>query len=106
MAKDFEGIGRAIGKLVGEKNEAYGESYACSGDVLKILYPQGVSPEQYQDMLGVVRVIDKLFRVANDKGAFEESPWGDICGYGILGVAYEKKKEIVDTYASSRVRDV
>jgi hypothetical protein len=41
-------------------------------------------------MLAVVRILDKLFRIANDKNAFNEDPWQDIAGYGILGT-YNKR---------------
>lgn len=83
----FLHVGQEIGQLVEEKNAAYGDSFARSGAILRVLYPNGVKPEQYDDMLGIVRVLDKLFRIANDKRAFGESPWRDITGYGILGVA-------------------
>ncbi len=75
----------AIGTLTDEKNEAYGDSFQRSGDVLEILYPEGVMPSQYRDALGVVRVVDKLFRIATRKDAFGESPWRDIAGYSLLG---------------------
>jgi len=78
-------LGRDIGRLVDEKNRAYGDSFNRAGDVLRILYPNGVSPDQYRDMLAVTRVIDKLFRIATAKEAYGESPWRDIAGYGILG---------------------
>jgi hypothetical protein len=81
---EYETIGQEIGKLVAEKNKAYGDSFNKSGDFLKILYPDGIQPEQYADMLGVVRVFDKLMRVANRKDAFGENPWKDVAGYGIL----------------------
>lgn len=77
--------GSEIGLLVQEKNEAYGDSFARAGDIMEILYPDGIMPSQYRDALGVVRVIDKLFRIATRKEAFGESPWNDIGGYGVLG---------------------
>lgn len=82
----FKQIGEGIGKLVQVKNDAYGDSFAKSGIVLETLYPDGIRPDQYKDALGIVRVVDKLFRVATRKNAFGESPWADIAGYGILGV--------------------
>ena len=88
---DYVKIAQEIGALVEEKNKAYGDSFARSGEVLRILYPDGIRPEQYDDMLGVVRVIDKLFRIATDRDAFGENPWQDIAGYGILGVARHSK---------------
>ena len=65
--------------------------------ILETLYPNGIQPEQYLDLLAIVRVIDKLFRVANKKDAFGESPWRDICGYAILGVANDMEKEKKNT---------
>jgi hypothetical protein len=82
----FETIALEIGKLVTEKNKAYGDSFSLSCKVLGILYPNGVKLEQYRDMLTITRVIDKLFRIATDKDALDESPWKDICGYSILSI--------------------
>jgi hypothetical protein len=73
-----------IGRLVDEKNAAYGDSFSRSGEILERLYPNGIRPEQYRDALGVVRVIDKLFRIATKKDAFGESPWDDVAGYGVV----------------------
>jgi hypothetical protein len=81
----FEEIGLAIGKLVAEKNAAYGDSFGKSGEFLGLLYPSGIRPEQYRDALCLVRIFDKMMRVATDKKAFGESPYRDITGYGIVG---------------------
>ena len=86
----YKKIGTEIGKLVDKKNKAYGDSFGQAGKVLEILYPKGVDPSQYTDFLTIIRVIDKLFRIANDKGAFQESPWRDIAGYAILGAAKDQ----------------
>jgi hypothetical protein len=86
----FRQIAAQIGELVATKNQAYGDSFSLGGDVLRILYPNGVRPDQFDDMLGVSRVIDKLFRIATDRDALGESPWRDIAGYGVLGAARER----------------
>jgi hypothetical protein len=86
-------IGSSIGSLVKEKNEAYGDSFHKCQEVMKVLYPDGVQPDQYLDMLAMVRVIDKLFRVATKKDAFGESPWKDIAGYSILGIANDMEQK-------------
>lgn len=83
----YEQIGADLGRLVEDKQAAYGNSYGRSGDVMRLLYPDGIRPEQMDDALAVVRVVDKLFRIATSKDAFGESPWRDIAGYGLLGVA-------------------
>lgn len=80
-------IGEAVGRLVDEKQAAYGNSFGQAGHILRVLYPNGISPNQYDDMLAMVRIIDKMFRIANAKNAFGESPYQDIAGYALLGVA-------------------
>ena len=89
----FQEIGTEIGKLVDKKNSAYGSSFEKSEQILKVLYPNGIEPEQYKDMLAITRIVDKLFRIATKKDAFGESPFKDIAGYGILGVANDKKEQ-------------
>jgi len=84
MTGKYEDIGGAIGCLVDKKQKAYGRSFDHSGAILSILYPHGVKPEQYGDLLGMVRILDKLFRIATDKQAMGESPWTDIAGYALL----------------------
>jgi len=82
----FEKLGFDTGSLVARKNKAYGNSFEESGKVIKILFPDGVPPEQYQDFLTITRIIDKLFRIASDKDAFAEDPWRDIAGYALLSL--------------------
>jgi hypothetical protein len=88
--KNYEKIGKEIGKLVQEKNQAYGDSFGRACEILEVLYPKGIQPEQYRDALAITRLIDKLFRLANKKDAFGESPWKDICGYAMLGIANDE----------------
>jgi len=76
-----------IGQLVEEKNEAYGNSFANSEEMLKILYPDGIPQDSYEDVLLLARIFDKMMRIANRKEAFDENPYKDIAGYGILGSA-------------------
>jgi len=91
--KKFLEESKRIGNLVEEKNAAYGDSYQMSQVVIRTLYPNGIKVEQYRDVLAIIRVVDKLFRIANNKKAFEESPWTDIAGYGLLGSVYDKEEK-------------
>lgn len=59
---------------------------------MKVLFPNGVQLAQYQDLLVITRIIDKLFRIANDKTAFSEDPWKDIAGYAILSLWSQQKR--------------
>ena len=71
------------------KNEKYGDAVRKTIDILYALYPDGIQPYQYADLLLLVRVLDKLVRIASytpeRRGKDDESPWADIRGYGILG---------------------
>ena len=93
MTIDYVKIGSEIGRLVSEKQKAYGDSYGNSGKILEILFPNGVKPDQYKELLAICRVVDKLFRLANDPGYNNESPWGDICGYSLLRLGSWKQAE-------------
>ena len=73
-----------VGNLLEEKNKAYGNAFDTAGDFLRLLYPQGVQPNQYNDMLCLVRIFDKMKRIAT--GDPTENSWQDISGYGILGL--------------------
>lgn len=88
---DYPNLGEEVGMIVQKKQEAYGDSFGKAGNVLRELYPNGIRPEQYDDMLAVVRVVDKLFRIATQKEAFGESPWRDIVGYSLLSVAKDEE---------------
>jgi DNA-binding CsgD family transcriptional regulator len=82
---NFEKLGSEIGKLVDDKQQAYGDSFSKCGQFLQLLYPNGIQPDQYTDALAQVRIFDKQMRIATNKNAFGESPYKDIAGYGLLG---------------------
>lgn len=88
----YGALGMEVGELVTEKQAAYGDSFGKSGEVLRILYPDGISPEQIDDALCVVRIVDKLFRIATDRDALGESPYRDIAGYALLGAARMERR--------------
>ena len=107
MDKKYLELAEEVGTLVQEKNEAYGDSFGQACRVLEVLYPQGISPSQYRDALAVTRVIDKLFRLANKRDAFGESPWRDIAGYALLGVANdETAREPASSQQCAEVRPI
>ena len=76
---------KKLRKLVSEKNAAYGDSIESSEKIFKLYYPKGIKPSQYADILLIVRILDKLSRIATAKDAFNEEPFSDIVGYGIRG---------------------
>jgi hypothetical protein len=83
----YKQLGEEIGALVETKQAAYGNSFGKSGAIMRILYPEGIPTEKMDDALTVVRVLDKLFRIATARDALGESPWRDVAGYALLSVA-------------------
>lgn len=88
--RQLERMGRRVGELVARKNRAYGSSFAKTGAFLRLLYPRGLAPAQFDDALLLARIFDKCMRVATRKRAFGESPYLDIAGYGLLGAAKDQ----------------
>lgn len=89
----YREIGERIGDLVEKKQAAYGDSFGKSGEVMRILYPAGIPLEKLDDALTVVRILDKLFRIATDRDALGESPFRDIAGYSLLAVKRQESAE-------------
>ena len=91
----YHNVAREVAELVIEKQKAYGDSFSRAGEVMKILYPDGISHSQMDEALCIIRVLDKLFRVATMRDAFGESPWRDIIGYALLAeVRVEREAEL------------
>ena len=87
--KTFQELAKDIAELVTEKERAYGSAFDKAGDFMRILYPEGIKPEQYKDMLCTVRIFDKLMRIATSYEGTEErkiEAYSDIMGYALLGL--------------------
>ena len=84
---NYEEVAVGIGRLVTKKNKAYGDRFNKTGDILEILYPNGIMLNDYDNVLAIVRILDKMFRIATDEAAMGEDPWNDIAGYVLLKVA-------------------
>lgn len=97
LSTDFFGLAAEIADLLSKKDAAYGSAFSQSGEVLKLLFPDGVPPEKYHDCLAITRILDKLFRIATDKNAFSEDPWRDIAGYAILSLRAQKTRKDNET---------
>ena len=81
--RNFEEIGKAIGRIVTEKNKYYENSVTSTNDILRCLYPYGIKPEQYSDLNVIVRIIDKIMRITKGNQG-NESAYKDIAGYALL----------------------
>lgn len=88
----FAKIGLEVGQLVDKKNAAYGNSFAKSAEFFKLLYPDGIPPESYTNVLLLARIFDKIVRITNDPYALDEDAFRDIAGYGLLGMNGNKKR--------------
>jgi hypothetical protein len=95
-------IAADISQLVEEKQDAYGNAFERTAQILSILYPNGIDVEQLQDAALLVRVLDKICRIAHNNETMGESPWRDICGYSLLALqrteaaATEPKKQLLN----------
>lgn len=89
----YEELGGEIGRLVDRKNRAYGDSFARTGDVIAIMAPGGVGRVILADLLAVIRIIDKLFRIMTARDALGEDPWMDIAGYALLRCRQIRKEK-------------
>lgn len=85
----YEQLGQEIGRLVEVKNAQYGNSFSVAPRILALLYPDGVPVARYDSLLAVVRILDKLKRVATQDPTDAEDHWQDICGYALLMLARE-----------------
>jgi hypothetical protein len=111
---NYEEIGRSIGALVAAKNKEYGNSFSGSNKVMEILLNEHYNEETgtYNipkdlliNILAITRIIDKLFRLSRrPSDQFNEDPFEDIAGYGILGHANTISNKI-KTKKSSETED-
>ena len=103
--KTYQEIAAELGELVDRKAAAYGDTILSSEVALGLLYPEGIAPQHFGDVLLIVRIFDKLGRIANDRTAFDESPYLDIAGYALRGVHHhlmrQQMKEQVPTWQGS-----
>lgn len=91
IAPDYAHLATSLGELLNEKQAAYGDAFGNMDDIFNILYPEGISPHQYEDILTIARIMDKIFRIANlpksKKDTMGEEPWKDIAGYALLALS-------------------
>lgn len=88
-AKRLRKIGVFVTKNTIDKNKKYGDAARKVTTLLYELYPDGISPDQFPNALLLIRVLDKVVRLASYTPerleADDESPWIDVAGYGLLG---------------------
>ena len=82
--KTYDEIAQELVQLLEVKRQAYGDAFDNVSEILKILYPEGVKPEDYQNLLTLTRILDKIYRITNNDTT--EDAWFDIAGYCFLSM--------------------
>ena len=78
----YEQAAAELGTLVADRNRTYGNSFAKTGEFLRLLYGEAISADRFNDALLLVRMFDKQMRSA--AGHMSDS-YRDIAGYALLG---------------------
>lgn len=91
MSESLTKVIQDLQTLMLSKRKAYGNAFNDAPQILKHLYPNGIQPHQYDDLLTIVRILDKIYRIAN--GANTEDPWQDIAGYAVLSMEKAKNND-------------
>lgn len=86
-----------LSDLLWEKRQAYGaNNLTGTGDFFKLLFPEGIPPERYQDALILARMFDKMSRIARGTSGKEDA-WQDLAGYAVC--AMELRERLDDEWA-------
>jgi hypothetical protein len=91
MQDKFKKITDDLASILSIKDEAYGNAFDKTTQILSLLYPNGIRVEQYKDLHVIIRMLDKISRIARDNDPLGESPYMDIAGYSILSLARDNK---------------
>ena len=81
---EYASLGHKVGCILDVKQTMYGDSFHKCGAVLRTLYPNGIPIEQYDNVLYIARMLDKMFRLATGNPADQEDPIKDMAGYSLL----------------------
>lgn len=82
-------VTQALGKLLIEKNTAYGDATRRIVTTLQAYFPNGIPHDQISDAYYMIQILNKLSRVAENNDPAGEDPWLDSSGYSVL--AHVKK---------------
>ena len=78
-------IASDVAIIVEEKNKDYGSAFQKVSEILTILFPNGIPVNKYHDVAILIRVLDKVCRIANANSKdVKKDAWLDICGYALL----------------------
>ena len=92
--RDFIEAGYKMGLLVAKKNSDYGSAFEQVTQILKILYPNGIPVHQYENASLLIRMFDKVGRIANENVQFyNEDSWKDLVGYSLIKLVKNSKEK-------------
>jgi len=87
----YEQLGARVGAVVDKKNLEYGDSINDTDGFLRVLFPCGIPIRAYKDVGLLVRIFDKMKRVAYGNLG-EENAWKDLVGYALLGYECSRRE--------------
>jgi len=87
----YEKLGARVGAVVDLKNKEYGDSINDTNNFLQILFPAGIPVDAYQEIGLIIRIFDKIKRIANGNLG-EENAWKDLAGYALLGYECSRRE--------------
>jgi len=88
----YKKVAKKLSALLEKKNEAYGNAFQKTTEILKIIYPNGIPATKYKDIHVIVRMLDKINRIAENNDPMGESPYMDLAGYAILALVDQGHK--------------
>lgn len=105
MTKDsqYHTIAEGVAELVLQKQKEYGNGVLRSNRMMLQLFPDGIPAAKYRDAFTLVRLMDKISKIAADENSATGEPWRDIAAYSLLTLALiegdNKKSELVKATA-------
>ena len=91
----FEELAKEVAQLVDQKNEEYGNCYSVAPELLKLFAPNGISPDKYNDIAILLRLVEKIKRGFG--GEISRDLWIDIVGLGLNGLKEYDERHKVDS---------
>lgn len=100
-SSSFVAVATEIGELLVVKDAAYGSAFEKTKEILKILFPNGLPVEAFDDGLTIQRILDKICRLTvlctnpeeNKTEERTEDAWKDIAGYAIKALCEQRRKK-------------
>jgi len=94
LSSKYHGIAESVADLIVEKQKAYGDAFGECGQFLRLLYPNGIPPDRLDDAQYLLRIWDKMKRIATHGAGndpMNEDPFRDIIGYSLLALGKMQK---------------